>query len=53
MEALSELVVEGKLVMPSLSVYGLDQTAEAFATSAGGHVVGKLVISVSNDTAVH
>ena len=28
-----------------------EQVAEAFATSAVGHVVGKLVVSVKNDTA--
>ena len=51
MEAISTLVREGALSMPSVSVYGLDQTAEAFATSAAGHVVGKLVVSVANFTA--
>ena len=52
LEAINELVVAGQLKMPGLSVYGLSQTAEAFETSAGGHVVGKLVISVNNDTSV-
>ena len=52
MEAISEIVRKGQLTMPSLSVYGLDETEQAFATSAAGHVVGKLVISVSNDTSV-
>ena len=36
--------------MAGTLVYGLSQTAEAFATSAEGHVVGKLVISISNET---
>ena len=51
MAALSELVVAGALAMPSVSVYGIDQLAEAFDTSAAGHVVGKLVVSVKNLTA--
>ena len=50
MDTLSGLVQAGQLRMPSISVYGLDQTAEAFEASAAGHVVGKLVVSVSNAT---
>lgn len=50
LEALKDIVDTGGLRMPSVSVYGLDQVSEAFATSAGGHVVGKLVISITNDT---
>lgn len=51
LEALAAVASAGGLRMPSVAVYGLDQVAEAFATSAAGHVVGKLVVSVKNDTA--
>jgi len=50
LEALYNIADAGFLKMPSVSVYGLDQVAEAFATSSAGHVVGKLVISVKNVT---
>jgi NADPH:quinone reductase-like Zn-dependent oxidoreductase len=52
LSSLKDIVDAGGLKMPSVSVYGLDQVSEAFATSAAGHVVGKLVISVTNDTSV-
>jgi len=52
LSALKDIVDAGGLAMPSISVYGLDQTSEAFATSKAGHVVGKLVISITNDTEV-
>ena len=52
MQGLSAMYEAGQLRMPSVAVYGLSQTAEAFATSAEGHVVGKLVISISNETSL-
>lgn len=50
LSSLTDIVTAGALTMHSVSIYSLDQVEEAFATSAGGHVVGKLVVSVTNDT---
>jgi len=50
LQALKVAVEAQALAMPSVSVYTLDQVPEAFLTSAAGHVVGKLVISISNGT---
>ena len=46
--ALAELADEGKLTVPVADVFPLAQTADAFTVSAGGHVRGKVVISVSS-----
>jgi len=50
LNSLNEMVRAGLLRMPSISVFGLDQVDEAFSISAAGHVVGKLVVSISNNT---
>ena len=46
--ALADLADEGKLTVPVADVFPLAQTADAFTVSAGGHVRGKVVISVSS-----
>ena len=38
------------LPLPDTAIYGLEHVDDAFATSAAGHVVGKLVISIANFT---
>ena len=45
-------LVAAGLPKPDVAIYALEHVDDAFATSAAGHVVGKLVISVSNDTSV-
>lgn len=44
--ALAELVDAGKLKVDVAATYPLADVADAFATSQGGHVAGKLVITV-------
>ena len=46
--ALADLADAGKLTVPVADVFPLEQTADAFTTSAGGHVRGKVIISVSS-----
>jgi len=46
--ALADLADQGKLTVPVADVFPLAQTADAFTVSAGGHVRGKVVISVSS-----
>ena len=50
MEALSEVAAKGKLRMTKRVVFTLDNVAMGFALSSGGHVVGKVVISVRNES---
>ncbi len=45
--ALADLADAGKLTVPVAEVFPLERTADAFTLSAGGHVRGKVVISVS------
>lgn len=43
---LTALIDEGRLRVPPLKTFGLDQAADALAEMAGGHVRGKLVVTV-------
>ena len=45
--ALADLADAGALTVPVAEVFALAQTADAFTLSAGGHVRGKVVISVT------
>ncbi len=46
--ALGELADAGKLTVPVAEVFPLEQAADAFTASAGGHVRGKVIIKVSS-----
>ncbi|QIM22278.1 NADP-dependent oxidoreductase [Phycicoccus sp. HDW14] len=46
---LADLADSGRLTVDVAGSYGLDEVADAFARSRGGHVRGKLVIAVSED----
>ncbi len=48
--ALAELLAARALPLPDTAIYALEHVDDAFATSAAGHVVGKLVISIANFT---
>lgn len=48
LDALSGLATAGHLEMPRLKSYTLDEVPAAFAESATGQVVGKLVINVTS-----
>ena len=47
---LAELLAARALPLPDTAIYALEHVDDAFATSAAGHVVGKLVISIANFT---
>ena len=48
LQALADLADAGKLTVPVAEVFALEDAAAAFALSAGGHVRGKIAISVSS-----
>lgn len=45
----AELARQGALQVPVAEVYPLEQLADAFRSSQGGHVAGKIAIEVSTD----
>jgi NADPH:quinone reductase-like Zn-dependent oxidoreductase len=47
LRALAALVDEGRLTVPVAAVFPLEQVADAFELSRGGHTHGKIVIRVS------
>jgi len=53
LRALARLVEEGKLRSIVDRVFPLEQAAEAHRTSEGGHVRGKLVLSIAEGSLVH
>ena len=48
--ALAALLAARAPPLPDTAIYALEPVDDAFATSAAGHVVGKLVISIANFT---
>jgi NADPH:quinone reductase-like Zn-dependent oxidoreductase len=48
LQALADLADEGRLTVPVAQVFPLEKAAEAFRTSQGGHVRGKIAIEISH-----
>ncbi len=47
LQALADMADAGQLTVPVAQTFPLEQTADAFALSQGGHVAGKIAIRVS------